>query len=129
MSLLAKADITDELINPNVTDTYLNDADAYLLALLQGFDSTLTIDKIKSPLPYAVKQLAVAHVCVKVCQDKFGGQVGIMFKGQDGGDRWYTKLKHYEEIVSQYETSMTQELMTGDASSGRGYYSMPVERG
>ena len=131
MSKLQLSDITDELIKPVVIsqDAYFADADNYLLSILQGFDGTKAITDIKDPMPFQVKALAIARVCYRVCEDKFGGQVGLAFKGQDGGDRWYTKLKHYESVMNSLSSSMTLELMTGASTTSGGYYSMQLERG
>lgn len=128
---LTAADITDELIKQTVTtdeSVYLKDADKYLLNLLTGFDSTKVLIDIPDPLPYKVAELAKAHVCFSVCKDKFGGTQGVYFKGEQGGDRWYTKLKYYEKLVDALESDMSLDVLTGTTTQGSGYSNITLER-
>jgi len=124
-------DVMDELILPVVQHDkrYLQLADEYINYLIRSFDSTKSIDDIPTPVPFKVKELANAYVCYRVCFDKFGGQVGVMFKGADGTDRWYSKLKFYQEQFEELQNSMTADVMTGEAPKGKSSNVIPLWRG
>ena len=131
MSLLQATDIIDELIKPVVekTPAFLTNVDDYLNNLVQSVDSTKGVADIPIPMPYKVKQLAIAKCCMDVCVAKFGGQVGAYFKGEEGQDRWYTKLKFYKNLVDELESTMTLETLIGTRVDTRNIYTIPLERG
>lgn len=130
MTMIVATDIVDELIQPIAaqSDKWLTMVDDYLDNLLQGFDSSKGLANIKQPLPYKVKQMAIAKCCYDICLAKFGGQTGAYFKGQDGTDRWYTKLTFYRKEMEKLENEMTLELMTGASTEGKAYTSIPISR-
>ena len=130
MARLTSDDIIDELIKSVVVSNtaFLENVDDYLIDLVQSFDSSKGIESIPTPMPYKVKQLAIAKCCYDVCTAKFGGQTGVYFKGQEGEDRWYTKLKFYKSELSSLEAGMTLELLTGTEATGKSYSSIPIAR-
>lgn len=111
-TLLAKADITDELVGPVVTDADLTEADLYITEIAATVG--LTLAGLPSTLPYKVKKLMIAHVCYEICKRK-ASSAAASFRTMDVDqtDKWTAKLPIFQKELETYEGQMTAEVMAG----------------
>jgi len=111
---IARTDITDELISPAIKDAILTACDGYLAYLAGIYGKTLA--DIPAVMPYQVKELGKAWVCMKTCADK-SGSGGAAVNGQQPGDKWTSKLPYYQGLVEKYEAAMTEDVLFGTKSA------------
>lgn len=122
MTRIAKKDVKDELLSQDVNDSILAECDDYLnyLANTLGQSSvknkpTYTIADIPDPLPYQVKQLAVAWICREICSRK-AGAAGTAFMGrntEDPPDVYGGKLRYYSKQVESLQSQITKDILFG----------------
>ena len=113
---IAATDVRDELLAPLIVAADLDEVDAYLLDLAQKLDATE--DQIPSPLPYLVKQLAIAKCCQIVARRKAGNNPRS-FQGTDGDDAYGRKLKTYGALVAELEPQITYAAITSNTRPDR----------
>ena len=106
---LTQDDVRDELLAPLIVTADLDDVDAYLDDLAQKLSALPS--QIPSPLPYRVKQLAVAKCCEIVARRKAGNNPRS-FQGTDGDDAYGRKLKIYTGMVADLEPQINYAALT-----------------
>ena len=127
MSRIQATDIKDELIGPLVEADDLAKTDAYLddLANALEVDPATIVD----PLPFKVKELAVAYTCQEIAKRKAGGLAGAGFKNQDSGDKYQAKLAIFQADVQRLESLITGDILTGIRKSAAVVGTIELERG
>ena len=124
MTRILKEDIKDELIKPVVDNSILDECDLYLddLAKSKGYcvnyldKAEYTIADIPDPLPYKVKQLAIAWISREICARK-AGSGGNSYRNQDNSDKWTSKLNYFQKQVNALESQITPEVLLGIVTS------------
>lgn len=110
-TLIAKADIRDELVNPAVTPADLTYADTYIDEKVCKPLGKAIAD-IPATIPFQVKALMIAQICYEVCKRKAGGSPNS-FNGQNNSDAWATKMKIFRDEMNSLENGMTANILTG----------------
>ena len=119
---ISKSDIKDELLASDVNAAILADCDdflGYLAGTLGGVavkgEAKYTIMDIPDPMPYLVKQLAIAWVCREICSRK-AGSAGTAYIGrntQDPPDIYGGKLRYYSQQVQSLQSQITADILFG----------------
>lgn len=118
---ITASDITDRLIKPVVAadSSYFTRADAALdqLALTLG----LLVSQIVTPAPYAVAEYLKALVGLLVCSDNMGVNPRRLIEQGVQEDPYADKLEFYQKQVSDLQSGVTVEILTGTATDADDY--------
>lgn len=105
------ADVRDELLKKVVVEADCIEADNLIIdmALALGVAEA----QIASPVPFAVKQLAIALTCVIAARNK-----SLMNnRGEDGADAYELKRQVWQKEADRLKTGLTVEVLTGGATN------------
>lgn len=107
-------EVNDAQIQALVNDVYLSDTDSFIndLALRLG----ITVSKIKVPLTYTARKLALAFLCKTIAQDRIGINVQSNGYGVDTDVykvKWTVWGKECDRLLPQ----VTAEVLSGDADT------------
>ena len=118
---ITATDITDRLIKPVVAadSSYFTRADSALdhLALTLG----LLVSQIVTPAPYAVVEYLKAVVGLLVCSDNMGVNPRRLVEQGVQDDPYAEKLEFYQKQVSDLQSAVTVEILTGTAVEPEDY--------
>ena len=110
--VLAIAADIDDIVTIN--NPVLVACDLYLTSLAAKYGKTLA--DIPAALPYDVKELAKIWIGREICRNKSFAQ-GEAWRGQESGDAWTQKLKHYNNEFIVYEAKMTEKTLFGESQT------------
>lgn len=115
MANLKKIDITDKLVLGIIKtdDTYLDRADEHLSDII--LSKGLTVADLADPLPIRVKEWLRASVGYWVCFDNMALNDQWIEREEITIDPYGVKFKYYEKKLYSIESSLTKEIITGDA--------------
>lgn len=111
MAYLAYADITDGVVSTFTEaqlSSYFTKTDNHIIDLGQQYD--VAEADISDPLPFTLKEYAIAYFCMLVCRDKTGN-ASVEYV-QD--DKYYIKYKIYQKLTDELRGTITRQVITGD---------------
>lgn len=138
MARLEQKDIKDELIHSQVGPDILEECDEwldYFCGIIGGADEEgkprYTIDDVPDPVPYPVKQLLIAWVCVEICVRKAGSATGKNYRNQENkaADFYVDKLTYWSSKFQSCKSKMTAEVLFGVSIPESTQMSFSIERG
>ncbi len=113
MPYLTSTDITDKVAKRFIGDTntdiqvYLNKGDSAIESIAQA-KGVLDFAKIVQPLVYELKEYGLAVVYSKLFADSMNVNNNDAFES----DKYFAKMKHYEEQMRYYAKTLTAEMIT-----------------
>lgn len=107
-------DIQDNLLSVNEHD--IEEANLFIEDIA-GRMGVLP-DKIRLPLPFMVKRLAVSFACYNHCLASVGTDSTTTFDGGDRKDIYAQKLDFYKNEIDEIQAKLTKADFTGGATGG-----------
>ena len=113
MPYLTSTDITDKVAKRFIGDTntgiqvYLDKGDSAIESIAQA-KGVLDFAKIFQPLVYELKEYGLAVVYSKLFADSMNVNNNDAFES----DKYFAKMKHYEEQMRYYAKTLTAEMIT-----------------
>lgn len=116
---ITNAELTDDLLKPLVTPSYMarGDKDLQALAAMRGVDVG---DIETSPLHPLIVEWLCAKIYTRIALDKSGVNHQASAYGVDpSADVYRNKLKDYRQELARLEPMITAEVLTGDADEAK----------
>jgi hypothetical protein len=112
MPYLTSTDITDKVAKRFIGDTntdiqvYLDKGDSAIESIAQA-KGVLDFSDIATPLVYELKEYGLAVVYSKLFADAMNVNNNEAFES----DKYFAKMKHYEEQMRYYSKTLTAEMI------------------
>lgn len=111
MAYLTFADITDAVVSSfgeAALLPYFTKTDDHINDIAEQLD--VSVNDIKTdPLPFTVKEYAIAYFCMQVCRDKTGN-ASVEYIQED---KYNVKYQMYRKEVDRLRYAITEEVLTG----------------
>lgn len=120
MSYITLEAITDTLLKDDMTQANIDYANSRIDSLARGLKVT-----VATPVPFEVKQLAIAYACYNRAMEMVGKAAG-----GDGADTYEYKRRAYAAEIKDWENKLTPEIVSGSGGAAPiTFGSIPLYRG